>query len=482
MCEKNNRLYENYTNYIYDVEADVAGANIKNYYILFNPSLHYWMYLDEISHEIYLILKEVQTIDAVREYIVNKYNISEEVFNTDALPIIEHLIDKKFLTTEKTEAEASWMRKPVDNNDIERYPFNDLYISLSDICNLNCIYCFNREDRKQRVMNNENSGLSTEKIIEIMNEYKELGGIGVVFTGGEPTLNQDFLLLCSKAKEIGLQTRFITNGTRLGELDLDQLFKYIDTFGLSLDSIEQEEINRLWGTSNVVLESSILKNLKKINEWAKEHRKISITMQPIVTALNIHSLKKLVTYIKQELDHCEVDWMITQYDSIQNEEVDNLLKVNHQEYVSCVVDSLKSISNEEDFSSKEEYEKHLNKINLYAITNSGKLIPAPEPKVMTCAPSFFIVNNGDIYPCQGFEKKEYLLGNVWKMSLKEAFSQLPFMQVREKIVKNNSEICRNCELRFVCESKCLECNNNCCNDPSRCKERVIRRLYLLTQL
>lgn len=156
--------------------------------------------------------------------------------------------------------------------------------------------------------------------------------------------------------------------------------------------------------------------------------------------------------------------------------------IYHQDYVSCIVDSLGSISSKEDFSSKEEYEKHLNKIRLYALTNSGKLIPGQEPKVMTCAPSFFVVNNGDIYPCQGFEKKEYLLGNVWEMSLKEAFSQLPFTQVRKKIVKNNSEICRNCELRFVCESKCLECNNNCSNDPSRCKERVIRRLYLLTQL
>lgn len=209
------------------------------------------------------------------------------------------------------------------------------------------------------------------------------------------------------AKKVGLEATFITNGTKLGELDLDKLFMSIDRFGLSLDSIEQEEINKLWGNTSVVLEDTILKSLLKINEWAKNNKKIHITMQPIVTALNMNSLKKLVAYINENLNYCEIDWMITQYNPIKNEKIDELLKISMKEHVSCVVDSLSNLCKKADFNNKEDYDRHINEIKLYALTNSAKLIPAQAPKVMTCAPSFFVVQNGDIYPCQGFEDEEY---------------------------------------------------------------------------
>lgn len=183
LLEDQDKLFDNYTNYLYklaDKDLFFGGANK---YILFNPSLHYWVCLDEISCEIYQFLKGTGTIQGIKEKLIDKYNISSEIFNEDVLPFINNLVEKKFLTTEKTEAEASWMQADVDNNDITAYPFNDLYISLSDICNLNCIYCFNYQDRKKRLSDNKKPSLTTEKIINLMREFKSLGGKGVVFTG-----------------------------------------------------------------------------------------------------------------------------------------------------------------------------------------------------------------------------------------------------------------------------------------------------------
>lgn len=49
------------------------------------------------------------------------------------------------------------MNSKVNIDEIEKYPFNDIYISLSDNCNLKCIYCFNKEDRKIRLKSGKKS-------------------------------------------------------------------------------------------------------------------------------------------------------------------------------------------------------------------------------------------------------------------------------------------------------------------------------------
>lgn len=472
--QKDEILYENYTNYLYKIESGK--------YILFNPSIHYWICLDEISYEIYETIKEWQTVNQVREKLGEKYGISEDVFQEDVMPIIEYLIKSRFLTNIPTTKEAKWMSQPINIEDIKRYPFNDIYISLADECNLHCIYCFNRENRKERLLNKENKSLTKEKIIEVLEEFKALGGTGVIFTGGEPTLNKDLLVLCKIAKRIGLNPTFITNGTTLGTLNLEELFESVQKFGISLDSVVQEEINKLWGTSSVVLENTVLRSLDQINEWARQHRMVEINMMPVVTAVNLKSLRKLVRHINERLDCCKIHWMITQYSILEKEEIDKQLEISEEAYMCEVVESLKGLYDKDVYVDHEAYEKKINEINLYTLSNAGKLIPSSIPKVLTCAPSFFIANNGDVYPCQGFEKDENCLGNVWDINLEQAFNGKAFYNTRQQVIKNNDEFCKDCELRFACERKCVGCNTFYEMDRKQCKLRTIQRLYLMTQL
>ena len=48
--------------------------------------------------------------------------------------------------------------------DIDTYPFSEMYISLSDLCNLNCIYCFNKEKRKMKLSSPNYKAMTFEDI------------------------------------------------------------------------------------------------------------------------------------------------------------------------------------------------------------------------------------------------------------------------------------------------------------------------------
>ena len=70
-------LYGNYTNYIYAVDSD-GVINVKDdQYILFNPSIHYWVAMDQIGIEIYMLTKKHSTIKIVKDKLPKKYNIDE---------------------------------------------------------------------------------------------------------------------------------------------------------------------------------------------------------------------------------------------------------------------------------------------------------------------------------------------------------------------------------------------------------------------
>lgn len=246
-------------------------------------------------------------------------------------------------------------------------------------------------------------------------------------------------------------------------------------FNNNFSEISEKELNILWDKDTLNLNKDIIETLLEINNLSTESNKITINLMPIVTKINIKSLKKLVEFIGHEMCNCNISWQITQYTSIGKENIDNYLKVSQKEYILEVANSLKqAYSNYDDSIAS--------KINAYSFSNSGKLLPPKVPKLLTCAPSFFIAANGDIYPCQGFEQDDLILGNINNNSLTELFYTDKFKNLINKTIINKIEPCLNCELRFVCTNKCNGCIKECQSDFQHCKETTIAKLYLQTQI
>ena len=137
------------------------------------------------------------------------------------------------------------MKKLTDNfGRVHRY----LRISLTDRCNLNCIYCNPAHLQIQKTDRSEI--LSFDEILRLINIFvKEFGINKVRFTGGEPFVRKGimdfFKQLSPLIKEYELLAGITTNGTLLK--DKLYLLKELEIEGLniSLDSLSKEKFRRI---------------------------------------------------------------------------------------------------------------------------------------------------------------------------------------------------------------------------------------------
>ena len=482
---KEINLFDNYTNYLYKVENyESIIDNNQNIYILFNPSVHYWITIDEIGASIYNAIHTSNSLSIVKEKVIKHYQITDSIFQEDVMPFIEDLIQNGFLSYNSTPPEADWMNEIYDVNAIEKYPFNDIYISLTDKCNLNCIYCFNKKERHKRINSRSESRVSKDNFIKLLMEFKNMHGTKVIFTGGEPTLNNDLIELCNVAKSIGLETHFITNGTLLNSINIEELSECVDSFTISLDSIVDKELEILWGNPNLDIKNTIFAAFERINEFSLTTKKLSITIKPIVSALNINSLDILVNEISKKLCHCNLSWSMTQYSKIDNPEVDNLLTIKENDYITSVAQSLRKTYIGEVKQQDEKNNIISGKINIFSFGHGGRLIPPNSPSLLACYPSFFVTSNGDVFPCQCFENDDYKLGNIQNESLAKMFENDIFKKIRAKLPINqiDDKSCTKCEFRYLCTNKLGPCSICKDRDKTNCKQINIQKLYLQTQL
>lgn len=117
--------------------------------------------------------------------------------------------------------------------------------------------------------------LSTPKVKdysvdELFNEIKEIGPFiqGITVSGGECTLNADFLIeLFKKVKsELNLTCFVDTNGS-IDLSEYEELVKHTDKFMIDVKSIDEYEHKKITGCNNDI----VLKNLKYLLDQDKLH-------------------------------------------------------------------------------------------------------------------------------------------------------------------------------------------------------------------
>lgn len=104
---------------------------------------------------------------------------------------------------------------------------------LLEGCNYGCKFCFARYADKTR---------QNRKVMEtVVQKTAECGFFsGINFAGGEPFLVQELANLIRLAKQKGLYTSVITNGSFLTKEKLDEVLPFLDCIGISFHSIFDE--------------------------------------------------------------------------------------------------------------------------------------------------------------------------------------------------------------------------------------------------
>lgn len=119
-----------------------------------------------------------------------------------------------------------------------------LRISLTDLCNLRCVYCMPPEGVRKQA---HDQILSLEEIGEIARAAVELGVKKIRLTGGEPLVRRGVLSLCRELRRIPRlqELTLTTNGLLLPGMAAELKAAGVDRVNVSLDTLAPEKYRRI---------------------------------------------------------------------------------------------------------------------------------------------------------------------------------------------------------------------------------------------
>ena len=119
--------------------------------------------------------------------------------------------------------------------------FKTLRISLTNTCNLGCVYCVQGEDVLKDKRTN-NVSLSMDQLIQVVAELKTLLPLDTIrLTGGEPTLYKGLIPLIKGLHHLGISDMKMTsNGYLLADMAADLAAAGLKEVNISLDAVDAD--------------------------------------------------------------------------------------------------------------------------------------------------------------------------------------------------------------------------------------------------
>ncbi|MFQ6056443.1 MAG: GTP 3',8-cyclase MoaA [Methanosarcinales archaeon] len=131
---------------------------------------------------------------------------------------------------------------------IDKYgrKITSLRISVTNRCNLNCIYCHNEGENKKTKKNKEIANDTIAKIVHVATQY---GVDKVKFSGGEPLMREDLeeiIIALPALKDVSITT----NGILLAKRASDLADAGLSRANISLDTLDLNKYNKITGNKN----------------------------------------------------------------------------------------------------------------------------------------------------------------------------------------------------------------------------------------
>lgn len=139
----------------------------------------------------------------------------------------------------------------------------EYYFDFTNVCNLKCSHCYNRENMNTKTM-------TPEQIEKIIVDMYNSGVMRLHLAGGEPTLfPKELDTYLATAKRYGIITSMASNGVSI----TDKICEILDrndlmSITISIESANEEENSKIRGKGS--LKKSI-EGIKKLSEYRRKH-------------------------------------------------------------------------------------------------------------------------------------------------------------------------------------------------------------------
>ena len=117
-----------------------------------------------------------------------------------------------------------------------------LRISLTDKCNMRCVYCMSEE----MVFQPNDELLTTAEICRLVQIFARLGVDKIRLTGGEPTIHPDLIPIVQGIRAAGItRISMTTNGLRLTDLAQPLKEAGLERVNVSVDTLDPDRFHRV---------------------------------------------------------------------------------------------------------------------------------------------------------------------------------------------------------------------------------------------
>jgi radical SAM protein with 4Fe4S-binding SPASM domain len=380
------------------------------WYVFYDPVNVKWVKVNEAGKEIIQAIEENPTLEKAVLQLKQKYHQVEE---TKIYQFIDYLIDHANYLHK-----GEYQKREINFNRENVLPVA-LYLHPTYNCNLDCVYCYNKDDRDKHIGNCDYSELTRQDYENLFKEIKELGITSLIFSGGEPLLRKDIFEIANISKALGLHNAIITNGTLISLENAQKIIDHFDQISISIDSFREEENDVMRG------KGSFQEAMKGIH--ALRSLGASVSCLGVAHKHNLDSIMDSWDYFVNQLG-------CTSF-------LPQLFIPSHEK--------LNTDREIEDFVLK--YSGIRNEINMLNKTYSQVQI---KDNCGMCAGELAIGADGGVFPCQSLLKEEFWGGNIRNESLKNILENSPVLKKLREFSVDDIEICCDCDIKYLCAGGC----------------------------
>lgn len=422
---------------------------------------------DEIGADFLAELKRTPTpIKEIEKNLKNLYrNIDSDLLHKDLINFLEELYNNEFIEISNTSDEDKLQYDIIKNNQIhfldnsinnlpetQRFLFvhdsqkptlRTIHIELTNKCNERCVHCFIPNNEKEHGVH-----FRLKNLKRVLNEFKELGGVRIILSGGEPLLHPDFIEIIKFCRELDLSISIFSNLISCDD-HLIEAIKDVRVANLqvSLYSVIEKEHDHITKVTG-----SYKKTIGAIEKLRKKGIPVSISC-PLMK-INKNSFTQLIHYaISQKIPYKTDIYLMGQTD-FTKDNLSERLSVNE---IAEVIKALKKINSSSEIFGQEKYETK---------SHSSYNLPVCSAAInMLC-----ISSNGDVYPCVSLSKKK--CGNIYETSLKEIWNHSKELNEIRNIRQSDFPKCKDCGSKEYCNmcmgKNCFENNGDILKIPEYC--------------
>lgn len=314
-------------------------------------------------------------------------------------------------------------------------PLLSTSIRVTKKCNLRCKHCYANGG-----CGDFSEEMSTEEIMQVMEQLKELNVSDVFFTGGEPFTRKDIVDILTYANKLDFNTLISTNGHFINEEMVKKLKSLqFKMFQVSIDGDEKKHIN------NRGLQA--LNDAKKAIDLLCEANVQNVTIGSVM----LKDSNEMPELIKEcERKKVPLFALMLLIEAGRAADMKGPSPENMKKILDEVFANYEATNGEVEFSSN--------------TTLPPALVPfisrekGTHKKFACCSFPYIlgIEANGDVAPCDGFfPYKEMIVGNIREKTLKEIWEESPILKkIRSINIKDLKGVCSKCKYLEYCAGGC----------------------------